>query len=104
MSSICSRVSGGRVAERPVGSPIRPGEVADQEDDRVAHVLKVLQLAHEHGVAQVQVGRGGIEAGLHAHGLAGGQRFLEPLAQVALANDLCRALAQVGELLINRWK
>ena len=67
----------------------------------MAHVLKVFQLAHEHGVAQVQIGRGGIETGLHAHGLARRARLLQPLAQVALANDLRRALAQVGELLVN---
>ena len=48
------------------------GEVADEEDDGVAHVLKVLELADEHGVAEVQVGSGGIEPGFHAHGLAGG--------------------------------
>ena len=79
----------------------QPGEIADQEDDRVAHVLKVFQLAHEHGVAQVQVGRRRIEAGLHPHGLACCARLLQPLAQVALANDLRRALAQVGQLLFN---
>ena len=67
---------------RPRGRAARgiadePGEVADEEDDGVAHVLKVLQLAHQHGVAQVQVGRGRIEAGLHPHGLAGGERFLD---------------------------
>ena len=47
------------------------GAVADEEDDGVAHVLEVLELADEHGVAEVQVGRGGIEAGLDAQGLAG---------------------------------
>ena len=49
---------------RPVGSPISAGGVADQEDDRVPELLEVPQLADQHGVAQVQVRRGGIEAAL----------------------------------------
>ena len=49
------RVAAGRIADQA-------GEIADQEDDRVAQVLEVLQLADEHGVAEVQVGRGRIEA------------------------------------------
>ncbi len=61
----------------------------------------MFQLADEHGVAQVQIGSSGIEAGLHTHGLARGARLLQPLAQVALANDLERTFAQVGELFIN---
>ena len=94
-------MSGGRVAVRPDGIADQAGEVADEEDDGVAHVLKVLELADEHGVAEVQVGRGGIESGFDAHGLAGGERLLEALAQVALANDFGRALAQVGQLLVD---
>jgi hypothetical protein len=46
------------------------GRVADEEDDRVAELLEVAQLADEHGVAEVQIGRGGIEAGLDAQRLA----------------------------------
>jgi hypothetical protein len=67
----------------PGGIADEPGAVADEEDDGVAQILEVLQLADEHGVAQVQVGRGGIEAGLDAHGLARLHRFLQPLAQIA---------------------
>ena len=80
------------------------GEVSDQEDDGVAHVLKVLELADEHGVADVQVGRGGIESGFDAHGLAGSDGALDALAQVALANDLGGALAEVGQLLVDGWE
>ena len=68
------------------------------------HVLEMFQLAHQHGVPKMQVGRGGIEAGFHAHGLAGGERLLEALAQVALANDLGRAFAQVGQLFASSWE
>ena len=42
------------------------GHIADQEDDGVAQVLEVLHLAQQDGVAQVQVGRGGVEAGFDA--------------------------------------
>ncbi len=86
----------------PGGIADQPGEVADEEDDGVAHVLKVLQLAHEDGVAEMKVGRGRIHAQLDAHGPAGLQRLLETLAQVGLANDLHRALAQVLQLLFYR--
>jgi hypothetical protein len=68
----------------------------------VPHVLKVLELADENCVADVEVGRGGIEAGLHPHGLAGGEGVLDALAQVALADDLSGALAQIGQLFVNR--
>ncbi len=44
------------------------GAVADEEDDGVAELLEVLELAHEHGVAEVEVGGGGVEAGLDAEG------------------------------------
>src|SRR5438067_3643938 len=38
-AAICSSLSGGRVVFRPVGSDHR-GEIADEEDDRVAEVLE----------------------------------------------------------------
>ena len=41
-----------------------PGEVADHEDDAVAEILEVLHLADQHGVAEVQIGRRGVEADL----------------------------------------
>ena len=47
---LARHVAPGRVADQR-------GKVADQEDDRVPQLLKVPQLAHQHGVAQVQVGR-----------------------------------------------
>jgi hypothetical protein len=70
----------------------------------VAHVLKVLELAHEHGVSEMQVGGGGIETGFHPHGLARGERLLDAVAQVALANDFSGALAQVVQLLVDGWE
>ena len=64
------RVSGGRVFDRPVGSPISAGEVADQEHHAVPEVLEVLHLPDQHGVAQVQVGRRRIEPDLDDERLA----------------------------------
>ena len=40
------------------------GGVADDEDHGVAQILEMLHLPQDHGVAQVQVGRSGIEARL----------------------------------------
>ncbi len=62
----------GGVAARGVAD--EAGAVADEEDDGVAEILEVLELADEHGVAQVQVGRGGIKAGFDAQRLAGSAR------------------------------
>ena len=55
---------------RPVGSPILAVPSPDDEDDRVAQVLEVLHLAQQDGVAQVEVGRGGVEADLDHQGAA----------------------------------
>ena len=81
MASICfareRRARG--VAARGIAD--HAGEVADQEDDRVAQILKVLELAEEHGVAEVEVGRGRVEAGFHAQRLAGGTGLFQLGAQ-----------------------
>jgi len=48
------------------------GKLSDQENGRVAEVLKVFQLSQHHRVAQMQIRSGGINAELHAqrHALA----------------------------------
>ena len=46
------------------------GEVADQEDDLVPQLLEVAHLPEDDGVAEVEVGRGRVEADLHAERLA----------------------------------
>src|SRR5262249_46393072 len=68
-----SGVAAGRVADQA-------RHVADQEDHRVPKILKVLHLAQQDSMAQMQIGRGRIESGLHAHGPAGLLRFDEALA------------------------
>ena len=68
----------------------------------MAEILKVLELAHQHGVAEVQIGRGGIKAGLYAQRLAGLPGSLQALLQVGDPDDFSRTLLQVIELLIYR--
>ena len=71
--------------------------VADQEDDGVAEILEVLHLAQQHGVAEMQIGRGGVEAGLHAQRPA----FLrDPLAQILFADQFGEAFFQIGYLFV----
>ena len=53
---------GGRAA---AGVPHARGVVADDQDHRVAAVLKLPQLAQHDGVAEVDVGRGRVDAELH---------------------------------------
>ena len=62
----------------------------------MAEVLKVFELAQQDGVAEVQVGSGGIEAGLDAQGLAGGAGLLQLRAQFGFFDDLGRAFFDVG--------
>ena len=57
-------MSGGRVMLRPVGSPIMPVPSPMTKITVWPHVLEVLHFAQQDGVAQVQVGRGGVEADL----------------------------------------
>ena len=59
-------VASGRVADHR-------GEVADQEDHRVPEVLQLPHLVEHHGVAEVDVGRGRVEAELDAQ--RPGRRF-----------------------------
>ena len=70
----------------------------------MAHVLKMFQLAQHHGVAQMNIGRGGVHAELHAQGLAGLRRFFELRFQLVFANDFRGALSQIGELFLDRFE
>ena len=80
------------------------GEITDEKNHRVAQILKVLELADEHCVANVEIRSSGIKAGFHAHRLAGLERFLKALAQFALMDDLRRALLDVSQLFFYRRK
>jgi hypothetical protein len=70
------------------------GEIADEEDDLMAEVLKVFELAHQDGVAEMEVGCGGVKPGFDAQGDAGLPRLFEALAQVGDAYDLCRSFLE----------
>jgi hypothetical protein len=54
----------------------------------------------KHGVAEVQIGRGGVEAGLYSQRQPGFAALFEALAQVARADDLRRALLEQVHLFV----
>ncbi len=81
----------GRVADQA-------GEISDQKDDRVAEILKVFHLAQQHGVAEVQVGGGGVETDLYLERHSGPERLLELAEGLLLADDFDGPSPQVGEL------
>ena len=66
----------------------------------MAQLLKVAELAHEHGVAEVQVGRRGIEAGFNSQRQSGFAAILEALSQVGDADDLRRAFLEQVHLFV----
>ena len=72
-------------------------EVADDEDDAMSELLKMLHLPNHDRVAEVKIGRGGIEADFH------GQRFAprELGAEVFAIDQVDRSLGEVIELFIN---
>ena len=63
-------------------------------------LLKMAQLAHQHRVAQVQVGSGGVEAGLYAQRAAGFAALFQAFAQVGDADDLRGALFEQVHLFV----
>jgi hypothetical protein len=84
----------GDIAARGIAD--QRGHIADQKDHGVAQVLEMFHLAQQDGVAQVQVGRGGVEAGFHAQRAAGLRRLHQAFAQVFFANDLGQTFLQIG--------
>ena len=75
------------------------GAVADDQGHAMAQVLELAHLAQRHGVAQVQVRAGGVDAQLDVQGLA----LLKLLLEVALGHDLRRAGGDDSHLLVN-WQ
>ena len=67
----------------------------------MAQVLEVLHLAEQHGVAQVQVRRGGVETGFDAQFAACFGGLYEAFAQILFADNLRHAFAQVGQLFVD---
>ena len=114
---IGERVGGDLLSRERLARHVLAGGIADQrrgiahqEDDLMAEVLEVLQLAHQHRVTQVQIGCGGVEAGFNAQRNAGAARLFEPGTQgvgsavVDGGDDLGCALGDQVELLFNRGK
>ncbi|MFU0842271.1 MAG: hypothetical protein ACFWTZ_06680 [Burkholderia sp.] len=72
------------------------GEVAHEEDDRVAEVLELAQLVEHHGVAEMDVGSRRVEAELAAQGLARRLGAGELLHEFLLDQEGIRAAADRG--------
>src|SRR5215472_2018928 len=77
------------------------GKIADQENRGVTHVLKVFQLPQDDGVAEMNIGRGGIDAKIDAQRLASFRGIFELGLQLVLANDFGGAFFQVRKLFVN---
>jgi hypothetical protein len=70
LTSICSRVSGGRVDIAAGRVADHRCEIADQENHVVAQILQLTHLVQYDGMAQMQVWRSRIQAQLDAQRLA----------------------------------
>ena len=66
----------------------------------MAEILKVLELAHQHRVAQVQVGRSWVEPRLHTQRPSRFTAFFQALAKVGHADNLRRALLKQVHLFV----
>ena len=80
------------------------GEIADQKNSGVAQILKMLQLAKDHGVAKMKIGGRGIHAEIGAQRLAGFQRVIELGFQLGFRNDFSDAFFQVGKLFFDGFE
>jgi len=78
--------------------------VADEKDDRMAEVLKVLEFTHQDGMAEVQVRSCRVESGFDPHGCAGVDGELNAAGELVDGNDLCCALGDEVELFVEWWE
>src|SRR5438132_6183705 len=74
------------------------GEIADDENHPMAELLEVLHLPDHHGVTEVKVGRGGIEADFDSERLAA--RELRP--KVLAIDEIDGTFREVIDLLVER--
>ncbi|CAM2144483.1 hypothetical protein PT2222_160058 [Paraburkholderia tropica] len=77
------------------------GEVADQEDHGMAEILQLAHLVEHDRVADVDVGRGRIEAELDAQRLAGGRAFRELLLEFFFDQQFVDTALRDGERVTN---
>ena len=80
------------------------GEITDQENGGMAQVLKMLDLAQDHGVAQVKIGGRGVHTEIDTQRFAGFQRVIELGFQLGFRNDFSDAFFQVGELFFDGFE
>src|ERR1700722_14165177 len=66
------------------------------------HILKLLELAEHHGVAQVNVRRGGIHSEIYTQRFLLFRGLLELGFEFILPDDFGHALLQIRELFLNR--
>jgi hypothetical protein len=66
----------------------------------VTEILEVLHLPEEHGVTEMQIGRGGVEADLHDQRLTGLLRSFELRAQFFPADDVDASFGEIAELFV----
>jgi hypothetical protein len=64
-------------------------------------ILEMLELAQQHRVTQMQIGRGRVEPCFDAERAAFAGAPYDALAKVSLANQFGKALADIGKLLVN---
>ena len=83
------RVAPGRITDQS-------SEVADEKDDLVPEVLELAHLVDEHGVAEVQIGRGRIEARLDSQRLAA----LEAWSAAPIRAEFRRSTLEFGEIVL----
>ena len=88
-------VTSGRVADAA-------GAIPNDEEHGVAEILEVLHLADQNRVAEMEVGRGGIEPDFDAQGAAFLLCLDEAFAEILLANQLGQTLLDVSDLFVNR--
>src|SRR5262245_56472749 len=91
--------SGGRPA-RGIADQAR--EVTNHENHNVAQILKVLHLANENGVSDVNVRGGRIKSCFYTERFSTFLRSLQLFEQLFFANNFNGASPEVLELLINR--
>ncbi len=88
----------------PAGVADQAGEVSNEENDRVAEVLKMFQLADQHRMTQVKVRRGRVKSCFDAQRLAGGAGVLQASAELGRRNNFRRAFLQIFQLFFYRSK
>ena len=83
LASISSGEGIGRWAERPLGSPTRAVKSPMIRTTCVAGLLELAQLLQDDRVAEVDVGRGRVDAQLHPQRLAAGELLVRASPRAA---------------------